>query len=239
MIDKQEKAEKSAKAGKAAATPCAKALAEYRKQKLSQFVFSPVELVVHSVIGDRLENAADAAEAMGRLRHAFVDVNEYRVARIAEVARVLEPLPEAEQRARAMREVLEKLFVLAGSLDLSFLAELKATEGRKQLNDVDPNLSRTAAGHILFAYCLGVTIPLTPEGQKAATAKGLMKRGGNKQQLQKQMQTELSMPDAAELLQYFEADGAGVLTAKASARPTAKPHAKSAGKGTAKKAAKK
>jgi len=212
----------SEKTGKS--TVCGKVLAEYRKMKTACGIYEPLPLMLFSVLCDGLDNPDLAVAAMDRLNKAFIDLNELRVARLAEIARVLDPMPESDQRAMNLRQLLTKLFELAGNLDLGFLIEMKALDARKAMNDLDSNVSRQAVAMVMFAYCPGVTIPVTPEGLKAAQGKGLVKRGGNKQQLQKLMQTELGPLECAELLQYLEADGAGVLTgySKTSSKPQKK-----------------
>ncbi len=196
-------------------TVCGKVLADYRKMKTACGIYEPLQLMMFSVLSDGLDNPELAVAAMARLEKSFIDMNELRVSRLAEIARVLDPMPEADERAMNLRKMLTKLFELAGCLDLSFLIEMKALDARKALNDLDANVSRQALALVMFAYCPGVTIPVSNEGLKAATTKGLLKRGGNKQQLQKLMQTELDEFDCAELLQYLEADGAGILSGSA------------------------
>jgi len=168
----------------------------------------PIELLISAVLQ---ENADDpfAVPAIEALRQAFVDWNEVRVARIAELARVMQDVPNPEARARRLRETLNALFDLRGSMDLLFLKEVKPAEGRRHLLELNADLPRPLVALILFALSPGTTIPISVDALRLARKSQLVSRSGSKLALQKALLAELSSEEAARLLQYLEYEVAG------------------------------
>ncbi len=167
---------------------------------------SPVEeLVLEALRSETAE--AEALDALGRIRRSFLDLNEMRVARTTELARVLDPLPGAESAAARIQKTLNRLFEREGGMSLTCLAELKPSEARKALQSMDKGVSRNTAGRILFATCPGATMPASPEALKTARRHGLLGRTAGKAQLQKALLQALEPDQAARLLFHLEAGG--------------------------------
>jgi endonuclease III len=167
---------------------------------------SPVEELVLEALRDKA-GEAEALAALGRIRASFLDLNEMRVARTTELARVLDPMPEAESAAARIQKSLNRLFEREGGMSLTCLEELKPSEARKALQSIDKGISRNTAGRILFATCPGATMPASAEALKAARRHGLLGRTAGKAQLQKAMLQALEPEEAARLLFHIEADG--------------------------------
>lgn len=202
-----------------------KALAALEKKHKKCPPLAPLAQLAYSVLAGEAGGEA-AREGLGRLLADFDDLNEVRTARLAELARRLDPLPEADALAKRLREMLGRLFELRGCMDLLFLKEVKPLEARKHLLEIDPEMGRDTLALVLFELCPGTTLPLSPEGFAAARKLGLAARGGSKQQLQKTMQEQLSPEEAAQLVHYLELES-GAKPAPAPAKK-AKPAAKKA-----------
>ncbi len=209
-----------------AADGAAAVLAKLRQVHKAQPFVPPLDRLVMALLLDG-HDRTQAWSAWRRLREHFIDWNEARVARKAELTRLVAPLPASEEVADRLRKLLEKLFDQCGMLDLGFLAELKPGDSRRALLDLDANLPRDELALISFECCPGVTMPLSTEAFDAARRLGLVGKSGTKVQLQKLVQNDLAPTEAAELVYYLELEG----------QPAGKkPAAKSGGE--AKKAAK-
>lgn len=202
-------------------------LAKLRQTHKAQPFVPPLDRLVIALLLDGHDHV-QASSAWRRLREHFIDWNEARVARKAELARLLVPLADSEEVADRLRKLLEKLFDQCGMLDLGFLAEHKPGDSRRALLDLDANLPRDELSLILFECCPGVTMPLSTEAFDAARRLGLVGKSGTKAQLQKLAQNELSPTEAAELVYYLEQEG----------QPAGKKPAASKSSGETKKAAK-
>lgn len=213
-------------------------LAAYDKSNLHPKFLPPLDRMIHAVLADA-EDGLEAERGIGRIHEAFINWNDCRVARLPEIARVLDPLPGADKRAIRMRKMLNRLFDARGAMELSFLERMKATEAKRLLIDLDSGIPRDVVALILFEMVPGVTIPLSNEALKIARKHGLVGRSGTKQQLQKALAADATPTEAARLVHYLEleAHGVGSTTKKASKKP-GKSTSK-ASKTTAKKAAKK
>jgi endonuclease III len=179
-------------------------------EKEADFAPAPApveELILETLREDAAE--AEALEALGRIRKGFLDLNEMRVARTTEIARVLDPLTDAEDRARRIQAGLNRLFEREGGMSFGYLEELKPSEARKALQSLDKGIGRNTAGRILFATCPGATMPASAEALKAAKRRSLLGRSGTKAQLQKTLLQALEPEAAARLLFHLEAEGAG------------------------------
>ncbi len=167
----------------------------------------PLEQLVLAVLEEG-SSEGDASSALRALKHCCVDWNETRVARIPELSRCLGSLPDPEERARRVRDLLNRLFDLRGSVDLSFLRERKPAEARRALLELDSDMQRPVISMILFELCPGATIPLSPGALRAARRYNLVSRVGTKKQLQKVLEEDLSPEDAARLVQHLEYEAA-------------------------------
>lgn len=165
----------------------------------------PMDRLIFGILTD-YATPSEAEQAMDRLRGRFINWNELRVARWIEIARGLDPIPDADACAIRLRNMLGRLFELRGAMTLDFLPETKVTDARKLLVDLDSNLPRHELNLILYEMIPGMTIPLSQEGLKVARKHGLVGRTGNKNQLQKRFETECEGAEAARLLHYIEVE---------------------------------
>lgn len=164
----------------------------------------PIDRLVFAALAD----GADVAEAglvYRRLRHAFVDWNEMRVARAGEISRLLDPLPGVDARAQRVRAILTRLFDLRGAMELVFLSEMKVTEGRKCLLGIDKGLPRETIDCVLFSTVPGAALVISPEALAEARKRGLVGKSGTRQQLQKRLQDGLPPIEAGMIVAALEA----------------------------------
>lgn len=206
-------------------------LEQFRSRKGAPKGLPPFEFLAYSVLAEG-QDPVEAWQGFERLQGAFVDWNELRVARCAEIARALDPMEEADTLADRLRTALHKLFDNCGAMKVEFLCDLKTMDARRQLSKIAPTLPRNVISIILFQMVPGTTIPVSTEGLAEARKRGIVARNGNKQQLQKVLLSELSSIEAGELLQYLEWAGAGVLGGgrKAPAKKSKKTAKKKTGK---------
>jgi hypothetical protein len=187
--------------------------------------------VIHAVLCDgEGVTDEDARAAMRRVGENFVDWNEVRVARVTELARRLDPLPDADARARRLSRMLNALFEMRGGLVFDFLRDMKPTEGRKTVAEMDAELPRDTVSLLLFSTCPGTTIPLSNEALALARKEGLVSRTGNKQHLQKRLLADLEQEEAGVFVQCLE-----ILAATGGKKRSTKKTAKKTTKKTAKK----
>ncbi len=177
-------------------------LRRYRNSRRSE-AHAPLDHLAHAIISEGAEEAA-VKRAMAALRSAFVNWNECRLARRAELARLLDELPSPDERAVRLRDMLNRLFDLSGSMDLTFLDKLKPSEARRHLLDLDSDMPRPVISMILFQLCPGAALPISKEGLRLARKLGLGGRSAAKNQLQKALLAELPAEEAGELVQYIE-----------------------------------
>lgn len=193
--------------------PLAKKL---EKSALKPKFMDPLDRLVLMVLCDCGMTAVDAEKAMKRLMTVFNDYNEARVSRWVEIARAFDPVPNSDRAALRLRDMLHRLFDLRGELTLSFMTELKVTEAKKAINELDHDLPKDEVGVLLFQCVPGITPPITPEHVTAARKHEIIGRNGTKEQLQKLLTTE-DHENAAKILHYLEMD---VLESKPVATPS-------------------
>ncbi len=166
----------------------------------------------HLALAILVANGADtpaALAALDRVRRDFVDWNEVRVARVQELARSLDPVPGAEQSARAIRDEYNEFFEKKGALVFDFLAAGKPSEVRRQLSQFLPRLGRGAASLLLYEFCPGAPLPLSDEGLRQARRDGMAGKTGDRSQLARALTESLELSEAALLLQYWELEATG------------------------------
>lgn len=176
-------------------------------------LLSPLEQLIFATIADGLSNPMSAIASIKRVNSTFVDWNEARVARRAELARLMDEMPEADERAEKIRVMLNRLFELRGAMDLSFLNGLKPAEARRLLIELNPEISRPVVSMILYELCPGSTIPITPEGLRVARKYGFVSRAGTKHQLQNVLESNLEQNEAARVTYYCELEASGGIRA--------------------------
>lgn len=121
----------------------AKAIAKLMKALHAKYTPDPVverEPIVELVYAFLLWDAsnAKAAAAMRRLEDAFVDMNELRVSRPAEVMAALgKTYPRLEERVLRMRETLRDLYKREHAVTLIKAAELSKRDARSYLETLE------------------------------------------------------------------------------------------------------
>jgi len=162
-----------------------------------------VEDLVNSLLVDDGVDKKDAARAIAGMKESFVDWNETRVAHIGELARLLDPIPESDAKARRIRELLNRIFDRTGGMNLSHMREMKVGEARRALMEIEP-VSKTVADRILSREVEAGNPAVSPEVLKLAKRCKLIGGSGTRQQLQKALCTHLGLRDRGQLCDLME-----------------------------------
>ena len=184
-------------------TPAA-LLKEYGKSNKLPKVIKGFDRLIFAVVSDQ-QDPLEAVKAIERVEDNFIDWNECRVARWVEIARALDPLPNSDKTAMRLRDMLNRLFDLRGELNLDFCAELKVTEARKIISELDLKISKQQINVALFGYHPTMTIPLSAECIELGKKYKLIPESAEKAHLQKKL-SSLEHEDIFALLHYFEMD---------------------------------
>ncbi len=177
-------------------------LNSFKKGSLSPKPMSAFLRLVFAIASEGNDPVA-AMRGIEGIEANFIDWNECRVARWVEIARAMDPLPNADKIAMRIKDMLNRLFDRKGMLTLDFCIELKLTEAKKLLNELDLMLPKQEVGMILYYYHPTMTLPVTPEGLEVAKKYGLIAKSGDKSHLQKVF-AKLEHQEALELLHYLE-----------------------------------
>lgn len=137
-----------------------------------------------------------AAQALRRLREEFVDLNELRVARPHDCARVIQMVAQPEAKAGTITGVLQQLFTRYGALDLdlNFLKDLPLNQARAFLEQLEGVDARTAASVILFSLG-GNTIPADASVVRVTKRTGLVNRTWSTEQVQQALERMIPAAD--------------------------------------------
>lgn len=181
----------------------------------------PLDHLAYAIMIDAGADVADSLEALAKLRRAFVDWNEIRVARTQEIAGVVKELPNAERVALRIREEYNGLFDKKGALNFEFLAAGKPAEMRRSLVQQLPHLGKGAVSLLLYEFCPGASLPLSDDGLKQARKDGLIGKNGDRNQLSRVLHESLSPGEICLILQYWELAGMGNPYGEAGRRETA------------------
>ncbi len=173
------------------------------KSSLKPKFMDPLDRLVLMLLCDCGMPLTEAEKAMKRLLTFFADFNEARVARWVEIARTFDPAPFSDKAAIRLRDMFHRLFDLRGELSLGFMKDLKVTEAKKALGELDRNLPKEGLQVLLFQCVPGMTPPITPELVTAARKHEVIGRNGTKEQLQKLLSTE-DHENAAKILHYLD-----------------------------------
>ena len=166
------------------------------------------ELLVSTLMDALGKSFADCVDIIRELRTRFIDWNELRVTRMADLARKLDEYGPGDDLARRLRTVLGKLFDRVGRVSFYFLAEMKPMDARRALGEID-NVNRDAAGRILMLENPEASFPFTDEAFEAAKKLKLIDAGKTKQQLQKLLEDSLGRETAIECYYLLEAEAHG------------------------------
>ncbi len=151
----------------------------------------------------------DALAAVARIRRAFIDWNEARVARGQELARALGDIPGAEAIARKVKDAYNAFFDRKGALNFDFLTLGKPAESKRALAQLFPALGKGAAALLLYEFCPGSPLPLSDEGLRQARRDAAVGKQGDRNQLARALGEQLEPGEAAVLLQYWEIEATG------------------------------
>lgn len=162
-----------------------------------------IEELVYAVIIDSGAGNEEALKGLEALRKAYVDWNETRVARIAEVARHLDPLDGSDEIAKKIREVLMKVFDRNGKVSFDFMAEMKINEAKRALNNIE-TIGKVASDRIIMQEVPGSTIPFSNEALSIAKKANLIASNGNKKSFNKLLDENVSRETAVDLFYLLE-----------------------------------
>lgn len=204
------------------------------KSSLKPKFMEPLDRLVLVLLCEAGMPLAEADKAMKRLMGVFADYNEARVSRWVEIARAFDPAPHSDRAAQRLRDMLHRLFDLRGELTLEFLREMKITEAKKALGELDREVSKDALLVLLFQCVPGMTPPVTPEHLSAARKHEIVGRSATKEQLQKLLSAE-DHENAAKILHYLDIE---VLESRPAQTPSRASSRSSSRHTTAAKAAK-
>lgn len=184
-----------------------------------------------AVLVDEDVEVSDALAALSRLRRAFVDWNEVRVARTQEIARVIGAIPSAESAAKSLREEYNAFFEKKGALNYEFLAAGKPAETRRALGQLLPKLSKGALAILLYEFCPGASLPLSDEGLRQARRDGVVGKTGDRNQVTRALAEQMDLAEAALLLQHWEIEATGSPYGETLKKDTPKKAKKASAKG--------
>lgn len=142
--------------------------------------------------------------ALDRLRESFVDWNDLRFARVAELADVLADFPAPEHTARLLRNAYRHQFDESGRMDLHFPDDARAADVKKRLAKLFPCLGKTPAAYLLYEHLPGQPLPLSDGALAAARKHGLLPKNGQRAQLQKRLEDALTPGEIVRLVELLE-----------------------------------
>ncbi len=177
-------------------------LNDFNKKKIYPKPMPAFIRLIYAIVSED-HDPVTSVKSIEKVMKAFIDWNECRVARWVEIARAMDPMPGSDKVAMRIKDMLNRLFDKKGILSLDFCTEMKVTEARKFINELDLNLSKHEVGFILFHYHPSMTVPVTAEGLDVAKKYGLIPKSGDKPHLQK-LFSKMEHQEAVDLLHYLE-----------------------------------
>ncbi|MHC4886130.1 MAG: hypothetical protein ACYTGH_13715 [Planctomycetota bacterium] len=162
---------------------------------------------VHELLTSALTEEGVNDKEIKRIFKAFqddyVDLNEVRVARMAEVARLMDPLANADVLAKRVKELLSRIFERTGNMSLDFMEEMKISEARRALAQIE-SVNRALADRILSMEVPAAAQAFSDGAVALAQRWQLIPKSGSRQQLQKIVSDHLEMPDRVMLWHLME-----------------------------------
>ncbi len=168
------------------------------KEKLTS-----VEEMLQAVIVDNGATAEEAKKITFNLRKAYVDWNEVRVARVAELAKIIDPLPDSDGIAVKLHSLLMKIFEKTGRVTLSFIEEMKTNEARRVINNIEPT-AKLVVDRILMNELPTAIIPFSNEAISLAIKIKLAPKDSTRQKFNKLLSESVSREMALELFYLIE-----------------------------------
>lgn len=188
-------------AGASAKSP-ADILKDYRKEKKYPKTMSAFLRLIFAIASDG-RDPVKAMKGIEGIQKKFIDWNECRVSRWVEIARAMDPMPDSDKVAMRVKDMLNRLFDKKGTLSLDFCIDMKVTDARKALNELDLSLPKNQVNMILFSYHPTMTLPVSAEALEVAKKYKLIPKSGEKNHLQKSF-AKLEHDESLELLHYLE-----------------------------------
>ena len=151
---------------------------------------SALEALMFGIIHDG-ETDSKAPTAVRRLLRLFVDWNEVRVSGTHEIADALSGIPDAVEKARIIRAVLNRLVRRTCDLSLEYLRDKSQREGLRLVSGVQ-GFPESALAR---AMCLELdhdVMPLTPKVALICRRLGLLKQGLDQKTTLRRVQTAVS-----------------------------------------------
>ena len=132
----------------------------------------PLETLLHAVLaGDG--NDLLAAKILERLREDLVDWNEFRVTTPRGIEELISPLPDAPEKALAVKRILQKLFRERHSLTLNHFKRYGQARLWEELANFGGLTQPMKARLLLKAFDVNV-LPLTTDVERLAKRIGLI-----------------------------------------------------------------
>ena len=113
----------------------------------------PTDEMVFTILSQHTSDT-NSSRAYRRLMERFVTLNEVATADIAEIEKAIAPGGLAKIKAPRIKEVLNRILELNGSLDLSFLREMPLNDAKAWLRQL-PGIGPKSAG-IVLSFSLGM-----------------------------------------------------------------------------------
>lgn len=184
------------------------ALSQKHSAVLTERLDSVEEMLVAMLVDSSGASEADCIDVVRSLRDQFVDWNEMRVARIGELARVFDVLGAGDDLARRVRELLGLIFERVGRVSFYHLEEMKSSDARRALMDIEP-INRDAASRIIMLEVPESTIPFSDEAIEVVRKAKLIDKNKTKQQFQKTVEETFSREQGIDFFYLLEAEAHG------------------------------
>ncbi len=132
----------------------------------------PLETLLVSVLAGDGDDLL-AAEILEKLRAELVDWNELRVSSAREIEELIAPLGDAADKAVALRNILQKLFVERHTLNLSHFQRFGRERIEKELDAFGGLTPTVKARMMLKAFDVNV-LPMTADIERIVKRLGLV-----------------------------------------------------------------
>jgi len=155
----------------------------------------PVEQAVLAILS-RDTSESRAAKAFAKLRAATVDLNDLRVTTMPDIVETLgAQYPDAQSRARDVRDVLSDIFNRESILNLDFLRDRARREARQYLESLN-GVDAYAAASVMLWSLGGHAIPVDEQLIEVLRRKELVARRSDRAEVQAFLEHHVSAADA-------------------------------------------
>ena len=146
---------------------------EYGVPETPEPMENPLRELIAAALDEGSSSQKDADRAFKEIESRFIDWNEVRVSRPAEVEAAIAPIPGAAERARHIVRSLNSLFSRHGTLSLAFLAEERPREAEAFLRKLEGADDEMVARVLLFGFGFPA-VPLNAHVVRVAARLGLI-----------------------------------------------------------------